>query len=266
MNTPAQSFAWWCVANRGIAPSTLLAGAAKAGYTGVDFLDEELWPLARDHGLSPAAIAGHGTLEDGLNRPENATRILDELHVNIEKAKRNGIRVLICFSGNRRGQNDAAGLECCAQNLANIAPVAEAAGVTLAMELLNSRFDHKDYQADHTAWGVELCERVGSPAVKLLYDIYHMQIMEGDVIRTIEIHHRAFGHYHTAGNPGRGPLDDGQELFFPAIFRAIARTGYTGFIGHEFHPRKDVLAELADAAAITRKAFASAAPAPTETA
>jgi hydroxypyruvate isomerase len=257
MNAPLQSFAWWCFANRGIAPEVLFSEAAKIGYHGVDLLDEALWPLARHHGLSPACIAGHGTLTNGLNRRENASRIEAELRANITKTSANDIPVLVCFSGNRGGLSDAEGLAAAAEILAHVAPAAEAAGVTLAVELLNSRVDHPDYQADHTAWGVALCEKVNSPAVKLLYDIYHMQIMEGDVIRTIERHHRHFAHYHTAGNPGRGDLDDAQELNYPAIFAAIRRTGFTGCIGHEFRPAGDPLAALANAHALTLAAFAS---------
>ncbi|MFA6960418.1 MAG: TIM barrel protein [Opitutaceae bacterium] len=255
MTTPRQSFAWWCFANQGLAPEVLLSEAAKIGYTGVDFLDEALWPLALRHGLSPACIAGHGTLEDGLNRRENAPRIEAELRANIAKAATNHIPVLVCFSGNRAGLSDADGLTTTAETLVHIAPVAEAAGVTLAVELLNSRIDHPDYQADHTAWGVALCDQVNSPSVKLLYDIYHMQIMEGDVIRTIERHHRHFAHYHTAGNPGRAEIDGLQELSYPPIFTAIQRTNYTGYIGHEFIPTGDPLAALASAYELTRKAM-----------
>ncbi|MDF3059241.1 MAG: xylose isomerase [Rariglobus sp.] len=254
MTSPRQSFAWWCFANAGLAPETLFAGAAEAGCTGVDLLDATLWPLARRFGLSPACIAGHGTIEDGLNRRENAARIEAGLRSQIATAAAHEIPVILCFSGNRRGLSDADGLNICAETLARVAPAAESAGVTLAVELLNSRVNHPDYQADRTAWGVALCEQVGSPAVKLLYDIYHMQIMEGDIIRTIETHHRHFAHYHTAGNPGRGPLSANQELNYPAILRAVARTGYTGFIGHEFLPGPDPLADLAAACALTRKA------------
>jgi hydroxypyruvate isomerase len=257
MPTPRQSFAWWCFSNRSLAPEVLLSAAAKIGYTGVDFLDEALRPLARHHGLSPACIAGHGTLTNGLNRRENASRIEAELRANIIKAAANQVPVLVCFSGNRRGLSDADGLAATADTLARVAPAAEAAGITLAVELLNSRIDHADYQADHTAWGVALCEQVNSPSVKLLYDIYHMQIMEGDIIRTIERHHRPFAHYHTAGTPGRGELDGPQELNYPAIFAAIKSTGFTGYIGHEFKPAGAPLAALANAHALTLAAFAS---------
>lgn len=239
-----QSFSWWCAEGKGIAPEALLSGAAKIGYAGVELIGEALWPMAVDQGLAIATIAGHGTLGDGLNRRENAARIEAELRANIQKAQRWNIPVLICFSGNRNGISDEAGLDVCAETLARIAPEAEAAGVALAVELLNSRIDHPDYQADRTDWGVRLCEQVDSKAVKLLYDIYHMQIMEGDLIRTIRNHHAHFAHYHTAGNPGRGPMNEDQEIHYPPIYRAIAETGYTGFIGHEFLPKNDPLKDL----------------------
>jgi hydroxypyruvate isomerase len=231
-----QSFSWWCFADKGLEPKALLAGAREIGYEAVDLIEEELWPVAKAAGLRISAIAGHATLENGLNRRENAARIEAELRANIAKAVEWNIPVLICFSGNRGGISDEEGLTRCAETLARVAPVAEAAGVALAVELLNSKVDHPDYQCDHTVWGVELCRRVNSPAVKLLYDIYHMQIMEGDIIRTIREHYAAFAHYHTAGNPGRGQPDATQEIAYPAIYRAIAATGYTGFVSHEFLP------------------------------
>lgn len=244
MNALRQSFSWWCFANRGLEPEALLAATAKIGYTGVDLIEEALWPMAKQHGLAISAISGHGTLADGLNRRENASRIQGEIRANLEKAVQWQIPVLICFSGNRNGIDDDDGLETSTEALAGVAKDAEQAGVTLAVELLNSKIDHPDYQCDRTSWGVQLCERVNSPAVKLLYDIYHMQVMEGDIIRTIQEHHRHFAHYHTAGNPGRGQPDTTQELNYPAIYRAIAQTGYTGFVSHEFLPSGDPLEAL----------------------
>jgi len=231
-----QGFCWWCFADRGTTPEALLAGAAKIGYEGVDLLEEALWPVARDNGLTVAAVAGHGTLDDGLNRRENAERIEIELLTNIDKAAEWKIPVLICFSGKRDGLSEEAGLIVCAETLGLVAPRAAEAGVTLAVELLNSKVDHPGYQCDHTEWGVRLCRHAASPAVRLLYDVYHMQIMEGDVIRTIHDNHEYFAHYHTAGNPGRGPLDATQELNYRAIGKAIAETGFEGFVSHEFRP------------------------------
>ncbi|TVR51715.1 MAG: xylose isomerase [Puniceicoccaceae bacterium] len=251
MQTPKQSFSWWCVANKGVDDATLLSTAARIGYTGVELIGEPLWPMAKDHGLAIVAVDGHASIVDGLNRRENAPRILDELRTKLAKAVEWRIPVLICFSGSRGDLSDEAGLANCATTLAEIAPEAEAAGVTLAIELLNSKVDHPDYHCDRTAWGVTLCEQVGSPAVRLLYDIYHMQIMEGDLIRTIRTRHPFFAHYHTAGNPGRGPLDTSQEINYPPIFRAIRETGYTGYIGHEFLPAGDPLAGLEAAFQLT---------------
>lgn len=229
-------FSWWCFANRGVSPEALLTGAAHLGYAAVDLIDEAFWPMAQGCGLRIAAVNGHGSIESGLNRRENARRIENELLENIDKAARWNIPVLICFSGNRCGMDDETGLAICAETLGRVAPCADEAGVTLAMELLNSKVDHPDYQADRTSWGLRLCERVGSPAFGLLYDIYHMQVMEGDIIRTIREHHPHFVHYHTAGNPGRGPLNSAQELNYPAIYEAIMDTDYTGYVTHEFLP------------------------------
>jgi hydroxypyruvate isomerase len=239
-----QSFSYWCVERRGIEPEALLAGAARIGYAAVDLIDESLWPLVRKAGLALAAVNGHGSIDEGLNREENAPRIEKEIRARLALAKEWKFSALICFSGCRRGLADEAGLEQCAKTLQRLAPMAEDAGVVLAVELLNSKVDHPDYQCDRSAWGIELCRRVGSSAVKLLYDIYHMQIMEGDLIRTIHDGHAHFAHYHTAGNPGRGEPDETQEIQYPAVYRAIAATGFSGYIAHEFLPKGDPLAAL----------------------
>jgi len=247
MGTARQSFAWWCFADRGVEAEALLEGAARIGYSGVDLLDEALWPVAARHGLAIAAICGHASIENGLNRREEGHRIEQELRASIEKAARWRIPALICFAGNRDGVTDTDGLEHCAETLDRVAVAASEAGVTLAMELLNSKIDHPGYQCDRTGWGVELCRHVHSPAVKLLYDVYHMQIMEGDIIRTIREHHGLIAHYHTAGNPGRCQPDAAQELCYPAIYKAIAATGYSGYIAHEFIPSLPPLEALAKA-------------------
>jgi hydroxypyruvate isomerase len=244
MNPIKQAFAWWSFSNRGVEAEALLTGAAKLGYNGVDLIDEVLWPLAQKAGLTISAISGHKSIEDGLNRAENATRIENELRENLAKARQWKIPVLICFSGNRYGASDEAGIEVCSKTLSRVAAEATDSGIVLAVELLNSKVDHVGYQCDHTAWGVELCRRANSPAVKLLYDIYHMQIMEGDIIRTIQGNHEYFAYYHTAGNPGRGQPDATQEIYYPAIYRTIEKTGYTGFISHEFYPASDPLEAL----------------------
>jgi len=242
-----QSVAWWCLTQVGMAPGEIIEAAATIGYAGVEFAPPEHWQAVRDAGLTLTAINGHGSLTDGLNRRENHARIAREIRENLDHAARWGIANLICFSGNRHDPadvDDAEGIAATAEGLAQVAVAAEAAGVTLVLELLNSKVNHPGYQCDHTAWGVRVCERVNSPRVRLLYDIYHMQIMEGDIIRTITAQHPWFGHYHTAGNPGRHDLDDDQELQYPAIMRAIAATGYTGFIGQEFLPKAAPVAAL----------------------
>ena len=229
---------------------------AEIGYSAIELM----WPpddlaalvqTARDHGLAVASMVGHHQLNDGLNKVENHERIEAELHRSIDLAAENGIGGLICFSGNRNpGQSDLEGLVVCAQGLRRIAPYAEDKGVNLNTELLNSRVDHPEYQCDRVDWGIALCEMVGSPRVKLLFDIYHMQIMEGDLIRSITKALPWIGHFHTAGNPGRHDLDDAQELNYRGICRAISESGYDLYVGHEFIPKGDRLQALRDAYAV----------------
>jgi hydroxypyruvate isomerase len=203
---------------------------------------------ARIQGLIVSSMGGHGALGDGLNKRENHDRIEAELRESIDIAAEFRIPGVICFSGNRNaGQSDYEGLVTCAQGLKRIAPYAQERGVNLNVELLNSKIDHYNYQADHTDWGIALCEMVNSPRVKLLFDIYHMQIMEGDVIRNIRKAARHIGHFHTAGNPGRNDLDDTQEMNYRGICRAIAGTGYDLFVGHEYRPKGETLASLRQA-------------------
>jgi hydroxypyruvate isomerase len=253
MPTIQQAISWWCFVPEKLTPEQFVRAAAEVGYSAVDLAPPEYWPLVKEHGLALSAVAGHSSITVGLNRREEHERISCELHAAIEHARQWNIPNLICFSGNRNGLDDAAGAAITAEGLARVAPAAEAAGVTLVLELLNSKVDHPDYQADHTAWGLQVCRQVDSPRVKLLYDIYHMQIMEGDVIRTIREAQPSIGHYHTAGNPGRNDLDEEQELYYPAILQAIRATEYTGFIAHEFIPKGDPVAAL-------RSAFERCAP------
>lgn len=234
-----QSFTYWSFAKPGTDPETLLRRAAEIGYDGVELLDEALFPLARNMGLEIVTHRAHTHIEVGLNRRENHESIVRETEAALKLAESWKIPNLILFSGNRNGQSDDEGAQITAEGLRHLAPLTESAGVTLLLELLNSRVDHPDYQADRTAWGVDVVERVGSANVKLLYDIYHMQVMEGDLIRTIRTHHGAFGHLHTAGNPERHELDGAQEINYPAVFRAVAESGWSGFVGHEFIPTGD---------------------------
>jgi hydroxypyruvate isomerase len=239
-----QSVCWWCYEQTGLDPAALLTHIKSTGYDAVELIPDALFPLAKQHGLLIATIQGHMPLEDGLNKRSNAARLEQTITERIQLAVDWGIPTLIVFSGNRDGLDDATGAQVTAANLRLVARAAEQAKITLVLELLNSKVDHPDYQCDHTAWGIEVVDRVGSPNVKLLYDIYHMQIMEGDVIRTIQDHYAYFGHYHTAGNPGRNDLDDQQELYYPAIVRAIMATGYQGYLGQEFIPKGDPIAAL----------------------
>ncbi len=225
-------------------PEALIKAAAELGFASVEMLPEEHWGKVKAEGLEIAIVSGHRSLQDGLNKRENHQRIANELSESIRKAAKWGIPSLIVFSGNRQGLSDEEGIVICAEGIRRVIKLAEDEGVTLCMELLNSKVNHPDYQCDRTAWGVALCQAVDSPRFKLLYDIYHMQIMEGDLIRTIRENIQYIGHFHTAGNPGRQDLDDQQEINYPAVMRAIAETGYSGFVGHEFRPKGDWLETL----------------------
>jgi hydroxypyruvate isomerase len=238
-----QSFAWWCVSQKTNNPAQFMQQVREIGYDGVEQLPRELWDTARAAGLVISTMSV-GSLSEGLNRLENHAQIEAELLQSLDLAVEYGIPNLIVFSGNRAGLSDEAGALSTATGLKRLAPAAEAKGVTLVLELLNSKIDHNDYQCDHTAWGVLVMNLVNSPAVKLLYDIYHMQIMEGDPIRTIRANCSYFGHIHTAGNPGRHDLDDTQELNYPPIMRAIKDSGFTGFVGQEFVPKGDPIEAL----------------------
>lgn len=239
--------AWWCF-ERALEPDVLVAAAVAGGYDGVELAPREEWQRVVDAGLALASDRGHLPLEDGLNRRENHDRIEAEILERLAAAEEWGIPNLICFSGNRAGLGDEAGAENTAEGLRRVAKAAEEAGVTLILELLNSKVDHPDYQCDRTAWGVQVCQWVDSPRVKLLYDVYHMQIMEGDLVRTIQTYYPWFGHYHVAGNPGRHEPDAGQEINYPAVYRAIRDTGYDGYVGVEFVPTGDPIAALRAAA------------------
>lgn len=215
------------------------------GYVAIELWDrgpdfDEVVETATRHRLAVVSMCGHLSLPDGLNKSENHDRIETELRESIDIAFRCGIPGLICFSGNRNpGQSDYEGLVTCAHGLRRIASYAEEKGINLNVELLNSKVNHPDYQCDHTDWGIALCEMVQSERVKLLFDIYHMQIMEGDVIRSIRKHIKWIGHFHTAGNPGRNDIDDTQELNYRGICQAISQTDYDLFIGHEYKPLGD---------------------------
>jgi len=210
---------------------------------GGDF--EEVIELAEAHDLAIATISGHDSLAVGLNDPSQHDRIEAELHASIDLAAEVGVPGLICFSGNRReGVSKEDSIAATVEGLRRVAPYAEQRGVNLNMELLNTKVDHPGYECDHSAWGLEVCRRVNSPNVKLLYDIYHMQIMEGDIIRTITENMQWIGHFHTAGVPGRHDFDDTQELNYRGICRAISASGYKFYVGHEYKPKGDIYDSL----------------------
>jgi hydroxypyruvate isomerase len=217
------------------------------GIESIELLNEKDWATVAKAGLKCAV--GYATdwgIPKGFNRKENHEKLIADFEAMIPKAAAAGVPNLICFSGNREGMNDNEGMINCAIGLRKLMPTAEKHGVTIIMELLNS-YGHRDYMCDKTPWGAALCEMVGSERFKLLYDIYHMQIMEGDIIRTIRQNNQWIGHYHTGGVPGRHELDETQELNWKAIARAIADTGFTGYFAHEFTPTRDPLTSLREA-------------------
>jgi hydroxypyruvate isomerase len=237
-----QSVCQWCYAKMPL--EELCRSAREIGLASVELLGEAQWPMVKKYGLTCAMANGPTEIEVGLNRPSEHDRFVKESERLIPLVAAAGLPNMIVFSGNRGGMGDGEGLENCAKGLARIVPIAERHGVTVCMELLNSKVDHLDYQCDRTAWGVELVKRVGSPRFRLLYDIYHMQIMEGDVIRTIRDNFVHIAHFHTGGVPGRHEIDETQELHYPAIMQAIADLGYRGYIGQEFIPTRDPMTSL----------------------
>ncbi len=236
----------WCYSK--IPLDDLCKAAKEMGIKSIDLVGPDEWPTLKKYGLTSAMPQGAGK---GIDRGFNDPKLHDELVASYEgifpKLKEAGMSTVICFSGNRRGMSDEEGAKNCAIGLKRLMPSAEKHGITMIMELLNSKVNHKDYMCDHTAWGVDLCKRVGSNNFKLLYDIYHMQIMEGDIIRTIREYHPYLGHYHTGGNPGRNEIDETQELYYPAIMKAIVDTGFKGYVAQEFIPLRDPLTSLKEA-------------------
>jgi hydroxypyruvate isomerase len=238
-----QSVCRWCY--RDIPLPDFCRAVAGMGLTAIDLLQPSEWTIAKEHGLTCSmGYAGGGTIPDALNDPAHHDEIVANLTKTIPRAAALGVPNVISFFGNRRGRTDEQGIANCAAALKRVARVAEDHGIRICIELLNSKVDHKDYQGDRTAFGVEVIRAVGSPNVKLLYDIYHMQIMEGDIIRTIRDHGEHIAHFHTGGVPGRHELDETQELYWPAIARAIVDSGFTGYFAHEFIPSRDPLASL----------------------
>jgi len=243
-NNINHSVCQWCYND---IPLDKLCEAAKGmGIKSIDLLKPEEWSIAQKYGLTCAmAYASGFGLSKGFNDVSLHEQLLKDYTTNIPKAAEAGLKNVICFSGNANGLSYEQGLDNCAKGLEPVLKVAAKNNITVCMELLNSKVNHKDYQCDHTEWGVQLCEKLSSPNFKLLYDIYHMQIMEGDVIATIKKHNKYIAHYHTGGVPGRNEIDETQELYYPAIMRAIVATGFKGFVAQEFIPKQpDKLASL----------------------
>ena len=234
----------WCYSK--IPLEDLCKEVAAMGMKSIELQGPDEWPILKKYGLHCAMPWGAGLgIEKGFNNPALHDELVASYESIFPKLKAAGYDKVICFSGNRKGMSNEEGMENCAKGLKRLMPSAEKHGVTMVMELLNSKVNHKDYMCDYSKWGVDLCDKIGSERFKLLYDIYHMQIMEGDVIATIKKYHPYFAHYHTGGVPGRAEIDDTQELNYPAIMRAIVETGYKGYVGQEFVPKRaDQIASL----------------------
>jgi hydroxypyruvate isomerase len=222
--------------------------AAQMGMKGIDLLGVEDWEVPRRYGLVCAmGYAGGGTIPDALNRTENHAAIEEAFRKNIPIAAKAGVPNVITFSGNRRGMSDEEGARNTIAGLNRLKKIAEDNGVNICLELLNSKRNHKDYMADHTAWGARVMREVNSPRVKLLYDIYHMQIMEGDLIATVRENIDVLGHFHTGGVPGRAEIDGSQEIYYPALMKALVDLNFSGYVAHEFTPKRDPMTSLRQA-------------------
>jgi hydroxypyruvate isomerase len=237
-----QSVCRWCY--RSIGLEKLAAAVKPMGYQSIELISPEEYKVVKKFGLTCAVMRCASGIPNGLNRTENHDKIVRELLDDIDFAAAEGLPNVLTMSGDRKGMSDEEGLKNCAAGLKQVMQRAEEKKITVLMEGLNTKIDHKGYMYEKTDWGVKLCKMVGSDRFKLLYDIYHMQIMEGDVIRTIRTYKDYIGHYHTGGNPGRNEIDETQELNYPAIVKAIIDTGYKGFLGQEFIPVRDKFASL----------------------
>lgn len=232
------SVCYWCYGT--IPFEEFLKHLVEMDIRSIDLVGPDEFPLLKKYNIHASMCWGAGLgIEKGWNDPSLHEELIADYKRVIPLVAEAGYTNLICFSGNRNGMDDLVGLRNCAKGLKEIMPLAEQHGVIIQMELLNSKVDHKDYMCDNSEWGVSLCETIGSESFKLLYDIYHMQIMEGDIIRNIQDYHQYYGHYHTGGNPGRHEIDETQEIFYPAVMKAILETGYTGHVAQEFVPSWD---------------------------
>ena len=242
-----QSVSKWCYGKFSL--DRLCTIAAKMGIKAIDLLEPRVFPTVKKHGLACSMINTHG-LTKGVNNKKNHAECLAKIRSAIDAAAEYRFPNVITFPGNRRGMPDDVGIENSVIALKQIVGYAEKKKVNICLEYLNSKVNHKDYMFDNIKWGVEVCKKIGSERIKILYDIYHAQIMEGDIIRTIKTYKEYIGHYHTGGNPGRNEIDETQELYYPAIMRAIADTGFKGYVAHEFIPKQDPIESLAYAVRI----------------
>ena len=242
-----QSICRGCLGKLKLSRDEQAAIAAKMGLLGLDLVGRGDWDAVKKHGLVATMVPGAGSIKKGLNDKSIHPKFLEDFKTNIKAAAEYKWPNVICMAGDREGISDDEGMDNCHVILTEAVKIAEDAGVTICMELLNSKVNHPGYMCDKSAWGFELCRRVGSPRFKLLYDIYHMQIMEGDLIATIKNNIKMIGHFHTAGVPGRHELDENQEIYYPAVMRAIAESGYQGYVAHEYSPTRDPMESLVQA-------------------
>ena len=242
-----QSVSRWCYGK--IPLDDFCVAVKNMGLNAIDLLGPNDFPTLKKHGLVCSMIETHG-LKKGINTKDNHAECISKIRSAIDAAAEYGFPNVISFPGNRNGTSDEEGIENSVAALKQVVGYAEEKKVTICLEYLNSKVNHKGYMFDNMNWGVHVCKKVGSERVKILYDIYHAQIMEGDIIRTIQNYNQYIGHYHTGGNPGRNEIDDTQELYYPAIMRAVVETGFEGYVAHEFVPRRDPLTSLAQAVQI----------------
>jgi hydroxypyruvate isomerase len=242
-----QSICGGCLRKMKLSRDDEAALAAKMGLLGLDLVGRGDWDAVKKHGLVATMVPGAGSIKKGLNDKSLHPKFLEDFKNNIKGAAEYKWPNVICMAGDREGISDEEGMDNCHTILKEAVKIAEDSGVTICMELLNSKVNHPGYMCDKSAWGFELCRRVNSPRFKLLYDIYHMQIMEGDLIATIRKNIGFIGHFHTAGVPGRHELDENQEIYYPAVMRAIVESGYQGYVAHEYTPTKDPMQSLIQA-------------------
>src|SRR4030042_1477162 len=236
---------WW--RKPGLDTEQTASLLTKMGLVGMDLVGKNDWPILKKHGLVATMVAGAGSIKQGLNDKTMHAKFLDDFRTNIKAAAEHKWPNVICMAGDRKGISDEEGMDNCQAILKEAVKIAEDQGVTVCMELLNSKVNHPGYMCDKSAWGFELCQRVDSPRFKMLYDIYHMQIMEGDLIATIRRNIQFIGHFHTAGVPGRNELDENQEIYYPAVMRAIAESGYQSYVAPEYTPVRDAMESLVQA-------------------